>query len=72
MEEADLRFAIGKYYDDVEDFKGAFQSYKRANELHKLAATSYDRDARAQFVDDLIRVYTRESASHVTACALIP
>ncbi len=66
LEEADLRFAIGKYYDDVEDFEGAFQSYQRANELHKMAATSYDRDARAQLVDDLMRVYTRDSMSHVT------
>ncbi len=63
LEEADLRFAIGKYYDDVEDFKRAFQSYQRANELHKMAAASYDRDARVQLVDDLMRVYTREGIS---------
>ena len=42
MDEADVRFAIAKYCDDVEDFKGAFQSYQRANELHKMAATSYE------------------------------
>ncbi len=65
LEEADMRFAIGKYRDDVGDFKGAFQSYERANALHKMAATSYDRDARAQLVDDLMRVYTREAISHV-------
>jgi tetratricopeptide (TPR) repeat protein len=65
LEEADMRFAIAKYCDDVEDFNGAFQSYKRANELHKMAATSYDRDARARLVDDLMRVYTREAISHV-------
>jgi tetratricopeptide (TPR) repeat protein len=69
LEEADMRFAVGKYCDDVGDFKGAFQSYKRANELHKIAATSYDRDARVQFVDDLTRVYTRESMSHVEPLA---
>jgi tetratricopeptide (TPR) repeat protein len=65
MDEADVRFAIAKYCDDVGDFKGAFQSYERANELHKMAAASYDRDARAQLVDDLMRVYTRETLSHV-------
>jgi tetratricopeptide (TPR) repeat protein len=65
LEEADMRFAIAKYRDDVEDFKGAFQSYERANELHKMAAKSYDRDARAQLVDDLMRVYTREAISNV-------
>jgi tetratricopeptide (TPR) repeat protein len=65
LEEADMRFAIAKYCDDVGDFKGAFQSYKRANELHKRAATSYDRDARVRLVDDLMRVYTRETLSRV-------
>jgi tetratricopeptide (TPR) repeat protein len=65
VEEADMRFAIAKYCDDVGDFKGAFQSYERANELHKMAATSYDPDARAHLVDDLMRVYTREAISHV-------
>ena len=69
LEEADLRFAIGKYYDDVEDFKGAFQSFQRANELHKMAARSYDQDARAKLVDDLMRVYTRESMSRGTPLA---
>jgi tetratricopeptide (TPR) repeat protein len=65
MDEADVRFAIAKYCDDVGDLKRAFQSYERANELHKMAATSYDRDARAQLVDDLMRVYTREAISNV-------
>ncbi|MGB6356281.1 MAG: tetratricopeptide repeat protein, partial [Steroidobacteraceae bacterium] len=65
LEEADMRFAIAKYCDDVGDFKEAFQSYKRANELHKMAATSYDRGARAHLVDDLMRVYTREAISHM-------
>jgi Flp pilus assembly protein TadD len=65
LEEADMRFAIGKYCDDVEDFKGAFLSYKRANQLHKMAATSYDGDARVHLVDDLMRVYTRETISHL-------
>jgi tetratricopeptide (TPR) repeat protein len=58
LHEADLRFAIGKYCDDVGYFKQAFQSYKRANALLKEVADTYDRDARKRFVDDLIRVYT--------------
>jgi tetratricopeptide (TPR) repeat protein len=60
-DEADVRFALGKYYDDVGDFKRAFRSYQRANELHKLAAEPYDRGARTRFVDDLIRAYTSET-----------
>ncbi len=63
MEEAVLRYAIGKYCDDVKDFPRAFRSYQRANELQKEAAKPYDRRIRTNFVDDLIRVYTREALS---------
>jgi tetratricopeptide (TPR) repeat protein len=65
VEEADVRFAIGKYYDDVWEFERAFKSYERANELLKTLATPYDPDARTRFVDDLIRVHTREAISRV-------
>jgi tetratricopeptide (TPR) repeat protein len=65
LEEADLRFAIGKYHDDVRDFARAFQSYKRANELQKAIAENYDRKARTRFVDDLIRVYSRDTIPSV-------
>lgn len=65
LEEASMRFAIGKYCDDVEDFKRAFRSYKRANELLKVVAENYERGARVRLVDDLIRVYTREAISRI-------
>jgi tetratricopeptide (TPR) repeat protein len=58
VEEADLRFAIGKYCDDVGDFKHAFESYERANELQKTLAVNYDPAARTHFVDDMMRAYT--------------
>jgi tetratricopeptide (TPR) repeat protein len=61
LEEADLRFAIGKYWDDTGDFERAFRSYQRANELQKAVAERYDTDARVRFVDDTIRAYTREA-----------
>jgi tetratricopeptide (TPR) repeat protein len=57
VDESDLRFAIGKYYDDVEDFKQAFQNYTRANELLKPLAEPYDGDAYRRFVDRMIQVY---------------
>ncbi len=63
VDEAHIRFAIGKYWDDVGDFAHAFRNYQRANELQKLAADPYDRLARKSLVDDLIRVYTRHSLS---------
>jgi tetratricopeptide (TPR) repeat protein len=68
-DEATMRFAIGKYYDDVGDFARAFRSYQRGNELHKLRAPPYDRDAHRSFVDDMIRVYSRESLAEVHAGA---
>ena len=69
MEEAGIRFAIGKYCDDVGDFERAFKSYKRANELLKTLADEYQPDVATRFGDDLIRVYTREALSNVTSGA---
>jgi tetratricopeptide (TPR) repeat protein len=60
VEEARLRFALGKYFNDIGSYSRAFEQYKRANELQKLHATPYDRPARAEFVDEMIRLYPRE------------
>jgi tetratricopeptide (TPR) repeat protein len=68
-DESELRFAIGKYYDDVEDFKPAFHNYKRANDLLKPFAEPYDREARERFTDNLVQPLTRESFTGVAAGA---
>jgi tetratricopeptide (TPR) repeat protein len=65
MEEANLRFAMGKYCDDVDDFAHAFQHFKRGNELLKTAAEDYDRKERSHLIDDLIRVYSRDAISKI-------
>jgi tetratricopeptide (TPR) repeat protein len=65
LDEANLRFAIGKYFDDVGNFAPAFQSFKRGNELLKTAAGDYDRKGRSRLIDELIRVYTREAISKI-------
>jgi len=62
-DESTLRFAIGKYYDDVGEYQEAFRSYRRANELQKVRARPYNSEAHARFVDDLIRVYSPEMMS---------
>ncbi len=67
MEEANLRFAMGKYCDDVNDFAQAFQNFKRGNELLKTAAEDYDRKERSHLIDELIRVYSREAISKIGA-----
>jgi tetratricopeptide (TPR) repeat protein len=55
-----LRFAIGKYYDDVKDFEQAFVQYRRANELSKRLGNKYDRRQVTQTVDMLIHAFDRE------------
>jgi tetratricopeptide (TPR) repeat protein len=65
LEEADVRFAIGKYCDDIGEFDDAFQNYQRANELLTTIAEKYDRKERTRFVDDLIRVYTPHAVASV-------
>jgi tetratricopeptide (TPR) repeat protein len=69
IDESELRFAIGKYCDDVEDFDRAFQNYKRANDLLGLIAEPYDRDARRRFVDGMIESYTPEVVARVDGAA---
>jgi tetratricopeptide (TPR) repeat protein len=61
FEESTLRYAIGKYYDDTGDYPRAFRSYQRGNELDKLRGQPYEREQHARFVDDIVRVYTREA-----------
>jgi Flp pilus assembly protein TadD len=60
-EETQLRFAMGKYCDDIKDYERAFANYRRGNELLKSVAGKYDRQADSSFADDMIRVYTRET-----------
>ncbi len=64
-EESELRFAMGKYCDDVRDFDRAFESYRRGNELLKPVAPKYDRKAHSLFADDMMRTYTREAMAAI-------
>jgi tetratricopeptide (TPR) repeat protein len=69
LDESELRFAIAKSYDDIQDFKRAFQNYKRANDLLKSIAQPYDREAYKGFVDSMIRTYTQEVVARVNGGA---
>jgi tetratricopeptide (TPR) repeat protein len=64
-EEAELRFAIGKYFDDVGDFPRAFQNYRRANELLKSVAQKYDTQKHSRFADDMIRAYSKQAIATI-------
>jgi Flp pilus assembly protein TadD len=67
-QEAELRFAIGKYCDDVNDFERAFNSYRLGNELLKRVTQQYDRRAYSSFADDMIRSHSREALARTASC----
>jgi tetratricopeptide (TPR) repeat protein len=56
-QEINLRYALGKYFDDVQDFDNAFSSYRLANELKRRGAQKYDGARLARRVDRIIALY---------------
>jgi len=58
-EELSLRYAIGKYFDDLEDFDKAFLNYRRANELAKLCGPAHDRSLLTRTIDLIIRSHNQ-------------
>jgi tetratricopeptide (TPR) repeat protein len=56
-QEINLRYALGKYFDDVQDFDNAFSSYRLANELKKRSALKYDGARLVRRVDQIIALY---------------
>jgi len=67
VDEANLRFAIGKCYDDLGQHAQAFHNYKRGNELLKPLANPYDERAHSRFVNDMACVYTPEAIKSAKA-----
>jgi tetratricopeptide (TPR) repeat protein len=57
--ELSLRYAIGKYFDDLEDFDKAFLNYQRANELAKLCGPAHDRSLLTRTIDLIIRSHNQ-------------
>ncbi len=58
--EMPLRYAMGKYFDDVGDYAHAFENYRRANELAKIGRPSHDRERLTEGIDRTIELYDRE------------
>src|SRR6202041_431196 len=52
--EIGLRYALGKYFDDIEQYEQAFGNYRQANELAKRYGANFDRAKLARRVDDII------------------
>jgi tetratricopeptide (TPR) repeat protein len=59
-EEACLRYAIGKYFDDVGNFIAAFDSYRRANELSKRLRPEHNPGQLTLAVDAIINSFDQE------------
>ena len=64
-----LRYAIGKYFDDIRDFGQAFANYRRANELTRCYRSRYDRLALTHSVDGIIRAFDRDWMGRTRAAA---
>jgi len=60
-EEAALRYALGKYYDDLGQYSQALTSFQRAKTLLKPMVGEFDAKAYAGFVDDMTSTYTADS-----------
>jgi len=58
--EMSLRYAIGKYFDDLGDYPSAFESYRRANELARQCGPAHDRARLSETLDRLIHAQSRD------------
>jgi tetratricopeptide (TPR) repeat protein len=50
-----LRYAMGKFCDDVGDFERAFGNYRRANDLARSCGPGHDRGSLSRTIDLIIR-----------------
>jgi tetratricopeptide (TPR) repeat protein len=73
-DEIGLRYALGKYFDDVRQYDEAFNHYREANELTKRYGTSYDGAKLARRVERIIRsfdaAFTRQYQAQGSASEL--
>jgi tetratricopeptide (TPR) repeat protein len=65
LKEITLRYAIGKYLDDLGEFDQAFPQFRRANELTKMCRSAHDRQQLSRTVDLITRIYDRRWLSDV-------
>jgi len=67
LDECTLRYAMGKYCDDVGQFARAFRNYERANTLQRMRAQPYDAAERSRLVDELVKIYEPEALRQAAA-----
>jgi tetratricopeptide (TPR) repeat protein len=54
-DEINLRFALGKYFDDIHEYARAFGEYARANELTKRFTGQYTRESLTGRIDGIMQ-----------------
>ncbi len=54
-DEVQLRYALGKYFDEVDDYDNAFDSYQRANELNKRLGGTYNEADLTALLERIIK-----------------
>jgi tetratricopeptide (TPR) repeat protein len=59
--EISLRYALGKYFDDLKQYDQAFSSYRDANELTKRYGNDYDRAQMSERIDRVINGFDAAS-----------
>jgi tetratricopeptide (TPR) repeat protein len=57
--EVGLRYALGKYYDDLGRYPEAFAAYQQANELSRRHGSGYDRAGLERQVAETLRSFDR-------------
>jgi tetratricopeptide (TPR) repeat protein len=69
--EINLRYALGKFCDDVGRYDEAFAYYQQANELSKRYDTKYDRSSLTKLVDEIILSIDADAIERIRgrACA---
>jgi Flp pilus assembly protein TadD len=66
-DKAAVRFAVGKYFDDLGQYPKALESFQRAKGMLKPRAPAYDPQARIAFVNDMTNVYTPQALANSKA-----
>jgi tetratricopeptide (TPR) repeat protein len=70
-DEISLRYALGKYCDDIKSYEGAFEHYARANALRKRQQAAYDGAKLTQHIDQIMRSCNSASIRDRNAAAAV-
>lgn len=74
-QQINLRFALGKFYDDQGRYAEAFENFRAANDLQKESGPKFDRSRLQQQVERIVRNYDGRwmaAHRHLGAAAQLP